>query len=668
MREKNNIPAFGTSAILFAFFFLAPFFLHGQNASYKSFNWDPVKTITPGDDTLASFDVLSFKGSDYDFDNHHLPYYSERLPLPSSDFSMEVILSDTVFQSIPIKHFSSIRGVEELTYGIQLTTETHSIRKQAFGYFMLAPAKLSLCGDSVKLLQSFSYQIIFNPDEIVAQRNIYQYVDESVLAKGPWHKLRISQSGVYQITYGDLEGYGIDASGLDPSQLQIFGNGGNQLPYNNSEPHADDLLENAIYVSTSTPGTFSPGDYLLFYAQGPVEWTYDENLERFLHHKHEYDDHAYYYLTYNQSPGKRISQKPSAPGPPNVTTHTYDSYRFHEKDSINLLNSGRRFFGDVFDIITSYAYPFYFPDLDPSHPVKFRVSMAARSTQASAFKVDIQGNTRTFLVSSITDTYTSLYAQSVTDTFSLSLSPGSINMNVSYQKPQPSAVGWMDFIQVHARENLFFNNKQLQFRDVSVTGDGNIAQYSISGASPGLQVWDITNPVLPEAINGQVSGSTFSFVASADTLREFIAHKNSYHSPHHTGTVKNQNLHGLPQPEMVIVTHPDLLDPAEEIADLHRDMDDMVVHVVTPSEIYNEFSSGQQDISAIRNFMRMFYDRATTPDEMPGYLLLLGDGNYDPKNRNNYDKATILTFQSSSSLSPIGSFVSDDFFGLYAPG
>ena len=37
-----------------------------------------------------------------------------------------------------------------------------------------------------------------------------------------------------------------------------------------------------------------------------------------------------------------------------------------------------------------------------------------------------------------------------------------------------------------------------------------------------------------------------------------------------------------------------------------------------------------QDVSAIRDFLKMLYDR---PNSQLKYLLLFGDGSYDPKNR-----------------------------------
>ena len=55
--------------------------------------------------------------------------------------------------------------------------------------------------------------------------------------------------------------------------------------------------------------------------------------------------------------------------------------------------------------------------------------------------------------------------------------------------------------------------------------------------------------------------------------------------------------------------------------------------MVTPQQIYNEFSSGQRDGTAIKRFMKMLYDRAgADPELLPRYLLLFGDGSYNNVN------------------------------------
>jgi len=90
------------------------------------------------------------------------------------------------------------------------------------------------------------------------------------------------------------------------------------------------------------------------------------------------------------------------------------------------------------------------------------------------------------------------------------------------------------------------------------------------------------------------------------------------------------------------------------------------VAVVTQQQVFNEFSSGTPDVSAIRNFMKMFYDRAGGTANSCRYLLLFGDGSYDNRGSGDkkYNTNLILTYQSGESLSPTASYVSDDYYGL----
>ncbi|MFO8055273.1 MAG: type IX secretion system sortase PorU [Bacteroidales bacterium] len=655
------------SFLIFVQLLFSLYSVHAQGNHQHSFNWTPVQTVTDSSNSV-SFQVLGFDEAEYNLRDSYLPFFREVLPLPSNEFEMDVKISNETYDSLAVSSLQNVSGINEIKDRLRRETQKHSMRKQAYGSFKIYPLKISSDGNYIKLLQSFSYSIHYKFRAKNTNKAGHQYADNSVLSTGEWHKLRISRSGIYKITYEDLNNYGLDVSSLDPSEIQIYGNGGQQLPYNNSTPNPDDLIENAIYVSAGNNGRFDPGDYILFYAQGPVTWNYNYSQQRFMHSKHEYDKHAYYYLTYGQNQGKRIQNDTSSPGTANIFTSSYDSYQYHEKDSVNLLKSGRRFFGETFDIQTSYNYRFNFPDLDPASPVKFIIAVAARSTQNTSFALDINGNSRSLLVPAIPGNYNSWYAKASRDTFSLNIQDPQINFQVSYNKPQSSATGWMDYIQVNAREQLVFRDQQLAFRDVSATGNGNIAAYTINNASSGVKVWEINDAQNPVNMNTHLNGDSLTFKATADTLRNFIAHKNDYLSPRYVGTVENQNLHSLPQPDMVIVTHPELSEQADEIAELHKDKDKMTVHVVEPAKIYNEFSSGQQDVTAIRNFMRMFYERASTGAELPRYLLLMGDGNYDPKNRNDYNKATMITFQSSSSIHPAYTYVTDDYFGMYASG
>src|SRR5690606_5112009 len=179
-------------------------------------------------------------------------------------------------------------------------------------------------------------------------------------------------------------------------------------------------------------------------------------------------------------------------------------------------------------------------------------------------------------------------------------------------------------------------------------------------------IWDVTDPINVREQPFNLSNGIISFNAATDSLREFIAFTNSVSTQVALlGKIENQNLHGFTQTDMIIISHPLFLTQANQIADFHRN-EGLDVIIVTPQQIYNEFSSGAQDIVAIRDFVRMLYNRAVTSTDLPQYLLLFGDGSYDNKNRLTANTNFIPTFQSENSVNPLGpvSYVSDDFYGL----
>ena len=167
-----------------------------------------------------------------------------------------------------------------------------------------------------------------------------------------------------------------------------------------------------------------------------------------------------------------------------------------------------------------------------------------------------------------------------------------------------------------------------------------------------------------------LNGTELSFSIPASTsLREFVAVKPSQiKAPVTVGEVTNQNLHALPQQDMIIIAQPNFTTQAERLAEAHRTKDNLTVRVVTPESIYNEFSSGTPDATAYRRFMKMFYDRQTSEADAPKYLLLFGDGSFDNRKLTSAWKSVdmsnmLLTYQTENSLSS-QSYVIDDYFGF----
>jgi len=102
---------------------------------------------------------------------------------------------------------------------------------------------------------------------------------------------------------------------------------------------------------------------------------------------------------------------------------------------------------------------------------------------------------------------------------------------------------------------------------------------------------------------------------------------------------------------------------AELLANIHREHDNLTTISVSPEQIYNEFSSGSQDITAIRDFMRML-DKEDAFGGERAYLLLFGDASFDYKHRIHNNTNIVPTYESAESLNANSSFATDDYFGL----
>ena len=172
---------------------------------------------------------------------------------------------------------------------------------------------------------------------------------------------------------------------IDPRRLRIYGNGGGQLPFNNSKFRYDDLQENAILVQGENDGVFDNTDFVLFFATAQTRWKYDGTGETFSHQLNGYSDSTYYFITTDLGSGKRIQHLAEASGTPNQTVSTYNDYQFIESELVNLLKSGREWYGESLDNLnSSRSYNFSFPNLVTSEQATFRANMIARAVNGSS--------------------------------------------------------------------------------------------------------------------------------------------------------------------------------------------------------------------------------------------------------------------------------------------
>ncbi len=497
------------------------------------------------------------------------------------------------------------------------------------------------------------------------------YAANSVLSTGTWYKIGVKQEGIYKIDLAFLSGLGINTSGLSSAAIRLYGNGGAMLPENNSQPRIDDLFENPVEMNDGGDGLFNNADYFSFYAPGPDRWVKDSINGRFMHIKNLYTDTAWYYLTIGGT-GKRISTN-STPLSPTITVSGFNERYFYENNLVNLLNSGKEWYGDEFDNNlggnTSRSFTVSWPGLIVTQPLTLVSDIAARSVGATAaFAVKINGQqVQSMTLPGVSGNFLDPFGSSLMQQNSFLVTQPDLSVNYQFNPSVQGAQAWLNSFELHGRRSLTINsNGPLFFRDWQTVGTGNIAGFTISGATAGSEIWEITDPLQPVKMNTTIAGSQLSFANDASKLREYAAFTNAQLlTPIASVKIANQNLHNSNAATLLIITANSLFSEAQRLAAYHLQHDNYRSVVVTTDQVFQEFSGGVPDPTAIRDFVKMYYDKAgADSSKRPRYLLLFGSGSYDYKYRIQGNINLVPVYESSNSLDPLASYTSDDFFGL----
>ena len=497
------------------------------------------------------------------------------------------------------------------------------------------------------------------------------YAANSVLSTGTWYKIGIKQEGVYKIDLPFLSALGVNTSGLSSAAIRLYGNGGGMLPENNARPRIDDLFENPVEMNDGGDGLFNNADYFSFYAPGTDRWVKDSINGRFTHIKNLYADTAWYYLTIGGT-GKRIIVN-TVPLTPTVNVSAYNERYFYENNLVNLLNSGKEWYGEEFDNNpggnTSRSFSVSWPGLITTQPLTLVSDIAARSVGATAaFSVKLNGQQlQSMNLPGVSGNFLDPFASSLVQKNSFLASQADLTVTYQFTPAVQGAQAWLNALELHGRRNLnMSSNSPLFFRDWQSVGAGNIAGFTISGATAGTEIWEITNPLQPVKMNTTIAGSQLSFANDASQLREYAAFTNAQLlTPLALGKIDNQNLHNSNAATLLIVTAKTLLSEAQRLAAYHLQHDNYRSVVVTTDQVFQEFSGGVPDPAAIRDFVKMYYDKAgADSSKRPKYLLLFGSGSYDYKYRISGNTNLVPVYESTNSLDPLASYTSDDFFGL----
>jgi hypothetical protein len=504
---------------------------------------------------------------------------------------------------------------------------------------------------------------------IIAVLILFQFcgvglAQNSVLATGQWYKMAVTEDGVYRLDPAQLAQWGIDATDIDPRTIRIFGNGGGLLPEENSSFRPTDLVENAITVTGEADGSFDIQDRVLFYGLSPHRWVPapDGSCGPVRHQKHLYSDTTFYFLNFGLQNGLRMATRSSVSIPTQMVVTAFEDSRYVESDSVNLLHSGRNWFGERFDpSVTTRSFSFHFPYRKSNMPVTVRTEMAA-SCLGCTTTVAISAN-GTFISSmSILPTQGySVAAKEATACDTFTTNSNTVNIGLAWNASDSYAMAWLNSLEVTAHRKLVQSGAQMHWA-VTDTAPGLVSEARVAGAADVSRVWDITDPLHPIRQDFDLADDTLRFRFHSDSAKRFVSFLGTgLLSPHTINAVPNQNLHAIGPKNLIIITPKEFVTEANRLAQHHQTHDGLTTAVVRLERIYNEFSSGAKDISAIRDFIRQLYNRPSGPAEMR-YILLFGDGSFDPKNRIPQNRDLIPTYQSSGSLLLTTTNTTDDFY------
>ena len=503
------------------------------------------------------------------------------------------------------------------------------------------------------------------------------HAQSSILSKGEWYKIATSRTGVHKIDANFLKKAGIDVSKVNPQNLRIYGNGGGLLPQANNIVRPIDLIENAIEVIGENDGKFDASDYITFYAESPHQVIYTIDKQQFTHQNNPYSDSTFYFLNISDTKGLRIKNQTLVAATKSV--NSFDDFSFHEIDQRNIVSlggkdlggSGREWYGESFGLSNEQNFELKTEGILPNSVIKITSAILGASFVPT--KVTIKLNTDSLLgVQNLSSIYNSTYfvkGYENTHTF-LSVSNGKNTQKLTFifdKNGQTSSLAYLNYFEIQTKRKLQFYEQQTLVRSIESLAN-KTTNFVVSQATPQQRIWNVSNALVPENIAFQVANSEASFgVETNSILKTFVLFsQNNLIEPSAIQKIANQNIRESQTPDLLIVTINNWREQAERLANFRRNNDKLDVLVVNIDEIYNEFSSGKPDLTAIRDFGRFLWLK--NPQKFK-YLLLLGDATFDYKNIIQFSSVNtnlmIPTYESRESLDPVRSYASDDYFGFF---
>lgn len=599
---------------------------------------------------------LVLQGEGYDAGN--LPVVFRRIPLSGdNNLRVKLILKEE-------KRYRSYNPPHNLTSEYEVRTYTEYEQGQPYGTIYVYPMRRNGHGD-VTVLLAGRLEVSIIPGRPRLTTRSGGFTNESVLSEGELLKIPITRSGIHRINFDQLpESW--TGGGFTPERVQLFAGHPGPLPYEVGDPKVDDLRQVPYYLD----GAFTNvDDGIIFFADGPHIKTPSQE-DGYLTIRHNvYSDTNFYYLRYGVENGLQMVPPANLETPPSTAAESGADVWRYEEDNYNILEgilqgSGRTWYTDAFTGTVNKDYGSLIKDLPiiSDRDVLFSAAFAGRSDfrNTVTFEVGNQTYNSDMFAVEMSDRY-GIAARLVSVREELQLSQK--RLNIRHQTQQSNSRGWLDFLEIAFDKELEYKDAPLEF----FTYD-NISAYRVTNARQGLLAMDVTDPFGTHLLPSVQQNNEYWFESATDNTGKpghyVVFDPNQVTTVPDLLPLSNQNLHAIQSVDYLIVYHPLFFQSVKRLADHRRQHNGFDVELVNIKDIYNEYSSGKTDPSALRNFLKMLYSRGNKDIR----VLLFGDGSFDYKLNSELsayaDESFIPVFETENSHNPIRAFPSDDYYAL----
>ena len=495
-----------------------------------------------------------------------------------------------------------------------------------------------------------------------------RYADHSLLSEGTWVKISVTDEGVYQLTHSQLKSMGFS----DPDAVKLYGLGLPLLPESSIEDIDDDLVEIPLYRT---------GEKVLFYARGPRSLTLSSvstSSTLFTHTNNPYTTSICYFLTDDATEGDPVEfSKYAYEVASSTSQQTYTpACVIIDEDAYSFLNSGRTFF-DSYDFSTSAtkSYTLSLPGLVSGTNVRMAMQFGAAGSSSSTLSPVFNDSSLTNLSFAALGTYEEAKVSSRTFTLANAVA-GTNTLTLTHNRVSGIS-GRLDYLRCSYLRSLDMEGYD-EFPLRPISSGSRI--FALSGGDANTVLWRVDDADAMEEIDGTYSDGTWLFpytCSSSWRTDELIAldPTATFPSPTLVGTIENQDLHTLRDIDLVIVipANGQFETQAQRLGEAHAEADSMTYTLVRADQVYNEFSSGTPDATALRRFLKMLWDCASTEQSRPRNLLLFGPGLWDNRfvtsalsceDPDDY----LLCYESDNAASHTSSYVLEEYYALVDDG